>query len=283
MDRRPFLVNDVHLRQNPNNVAEWGRRAKLYLQRHQHDKVTETFNEAVATIQPRKASGELHMLWVQFAQYYETGGRGMIEKDAEDEEDKEQGGNGGDDDDDDAMQQDGGDKPGAYLEPNLDAARQVFERAVKVPYQTVDHLAEVWCQWAEMELRNEEFDAALMVMGRATAPPRGLKHNLHHTIKFLDESLSPQQRLFKSLKLWSFYVDWEESIGSVESTRAAYDRILELKIANAQVLCNYAAFLEDNKWFEEVKEIYFFIPPPHSNHLCTKKIHVSNNVELQGV
>ncbi len=38
--------------------------------------------------------------------------------------------------DDDAMQQEGGDKHGGYLEPNLDAARQVFERAVKVPYQT---------------------------------------------------------------------------------------------------------------------------------------------------
>ena len=30
-----------------------------------------------------------------------------------------------------------------------------------------------------------------------------------------------------------------------------YDKIMELKIANAQVIVNYAAFLEENKYFEE--------------------------------
>lgn len=76
-----------------------------------------------------------------------------------------------------------------------------------------------------------------------------------------------QARLFKSLKLWSFYVDLEESIGTVETAKAVYDKILELRIANAQVKCiemflvielthlkiivNYAAFLEENKYFEE--------------------------------
>lgn len=257
MDRRPFLVNNVHLRQNPHNVSEWSRRARLYLARGEHDKVVEAFDEAVATVNPKKAYGDLHMLWVQFAQYYETGGRALVEEDEEEEKDQ---------DGDDAMEQDGDENntrtastklnSNSFPLPNLEAARKVFERAVKTPFQKVDHLAEVWCQWAEMELRNEEFDAALIVMGRATAPPRGLKPTLHHTVKYMDESLSPQQRLFKSLKLWTFYVDLEESIGSIESTRAAYDRILELKIANAQVLCNYAAFLEDNKWFEEVSEHY---------------------------
>lgn len=60
-----------------------------------------------------------------------------------------------------------------------------------------------------------------------------------------------QSRLFKSLKLWSFYVDLEESIGTVESTKAVYDKIMELKIANAQVIVNYAQFLEENKYYEE--------------------------------
>ena len=31
MDRRPFLVNDVLLRQNPNNVNEWMKRVELHL------------------------------------------------------------------------------------------------------------------------------------------------------------------------------------------------------------------------------------------------------------
>lgn len=55
----------------------------------------------------------------------------------------------------------------------------------------------------------------------------------------------------KSLKLWSFYVDLEESLGTVETAKAVYDKILELRIANAQVIVNYAAFLEENKYYEE--------------------------------
>ena len=49
------------------------------------------------------------------------------------------------------------------------------------------------------------------------------------------QSLPVQARLFKSLKLWSYYVDLEESIGTVETTKHVYDQILELRIANAQV------------------------------------------------
>jgi pre-mRNA-splicing factor SYF1 len=53
------------------------------------------------------------------------------------------------------------------------------------------------------------------------------------------------------LKLWSFYVDLEESIGTVESAKAIYDKIMDLKIANAQVIVNYAAFLEENQYWED--------------------------------
>jgi pre-mRNA-splicing factor SYF1 len=48
----------------------------------------------------------------------------------------------------------------------------------------------------------------------------------------------------------------EESIGSVESTKAIYDKIMELKIANAQVIVNYATFLEENKYWEESFKVY---------------------------
>lgn len=57
--------------------------------------------------------------------------------------------------------------------------------------------------------------------------------------------------MFKSLKLWSFYVDLEESLGTVETAKAVYDKILDLRIANAQIIVNYAAFLEENKYYEE--------------------------------
>lgn len=82
-------------------------------------------------------------------------------------------------------------------------------------------------------------------MQRAAAIPKNTKINYH------DHTLPVQARLFKSLKLWSFYVDLEESLGTVESAKAVYDKILELRIANAQIIINYAAFLEENKYFED--------------------------------
>ena len=53
-----------------------------------------------------------------------------------------------------------------------------------------------------------------------------------------------QGRLYRSLKLWAFYCDLEESLGTLESTRAVYDRILDLRIATPQIILNYALFLQ---------------------------------------
>ncbi len=53
-----------------------------------------------------------------------------------------------------------------------------------------------------------------------------------------------QGRLYRSLKLWSFYCDLEESLGTLESTKAVYERIMELKIATPQIVLNYALFLQ---------------------------------------
>jgi pre-mRNA-splicing factor SYF1 len=43
--------------------------------------------------------------------------------------------------------------------------------------------------------------------------------------------------------LWTFYVDLLENIGSVENTKAAYEKIMELKIASPQLILNYTDFL----------------------------------------
>jgi pre-mRNA-splicing factor SYF1 len=210
MDRRPFLVNDVLLRQNPNNVLEWEKRVALW--GDNKEKVVETYTKAVQTVNPKSADGKFHDLYVQFAKFYEEGG-------------------------------------------DLDSARAIFDKAVKVNYRNVNDLAELWCEYAEMETRHDAFDRALQIMARATHVPR-LSNVNPRMVNFHDESLSVQQRVFKSLKLWSFYVDLEESVGTVESTKAVYDKILDLRIANPQTIVNYATFLEENKYFEESYKVY---------------------------
>ncbi|SCV67370.1 BQ2448_6016 [Microbotryum intermedium] len=213
MDRRPFLVNDVLLRRNPHDVQEWEKCVALH--GDDDEAIAQTYNRAIKAIAPRKATTHFHTLWIHFAKFYEQGGsQGQSEKD-------------------------------------LKGARRILDKATQVPFKKVDELAEVWCEWAEMEVRNDNYDEAIKVMQRATTIPKKWKE-----ISFHDEKLSPQTRLFKSIKLWSFYVDLEESIGTIESTKAVYDQIFELKIATAQIVINYANFLEENQYWEESFKIY---------------------------
>lgn len=205
MDRRPFLLNDVLLRQNPNNVAEWEKRVVLWEKNSKE--VVQTYSDAIAAIQPKKAVGRLHDLWTNYAKFYENGG-------------------------------------------DMPTARVILEKAVKVPYKSVNELAEMWCEWAEMELRNDNFDMAMEVMKKATLAQK------RSTVDYFDETLTPQQRVHKSWKLWSFYVDLVESVSTLEETRSIYERIFELRIATPQTVVNYANLLEESKYFEESFKVY---------------------------
>ncbi|KAI1915093.1 pre-mRNA-splicing factor syf1 [Ophidiomyces ophidiicola] len=205
MDRRPFLLNDVLLRQNPNNVIEWSKRVALW--GDNNEEVVRTYAASMAAINPRKAHGKFHELWVNFAKFYEKGG-------------------------------------------DLDTARIIFDKAVKVPFKSVEELAETWCEWAEMELRSENFDRAVSIMAKATLAPK------RSTVDYFDDKLTPQQRIHKSWKVWSFYVDLVESVGTLDETKNVYERIFELRIATPQTVVNYANLLEENKYFEESFKVY---------------------------
>ncbi|CAK7266150.1 pre-mRNA-splicing factor syf1 [Sporothrix epigloea] len=205
MDRRPFLLNDVLLRQNPNNVAEWEKRVGLWGENKQE--VVNTYTKAIATIEPKKAVGVFHQLWANYARFYSDGG-------------------------------------------DVGNARVIMEKAVKVPFRSVAELADMWIEWAEMELRNENFDDAVRVMAKAVQAPK------RSTVDYFDETLSPQQRVHKSWKLWSFYVDLVESVSSLEETKKVYERIFELRIATPQTVVNYANLLEEHEYFEDCFKIY---------------------------
>ena len=49
----------------------------------------------------------------------------------------------------------------------------------------------------------------------------------------------PQEYVYNSLRLWNLLVDLEESLGTMETTKAAYDRMFNLKIITPQVSCNF--------------------------------------------
>ncbi|KAI3408343.1 TPR_REGION domain-containing protein [Psidium guajava] len=207
MVRRPELANSVLLRQNPHNVEQWHRRVKLF--EGNPTKQILTYTEAVRTVDPMKAVGKPHTLWVAFAKLYES-------------------------------------------HKDVANARVIFDKAVQVNYKAVDHLASIWCEWAEMELRHNNFKKALELMRRATAEP-----SVEVKRRVAADGNEPVQiKVHKSLRLWTFYVDLEESLGTLESTRAVYERILDLRIATPQIIINYAVLLEDNKYFEDAFKVY---------------------------
>lgn len=125
MDRRPFLVNEVLLRRNPHDVQEWEKRVALW--GDDNEKVAATYTKALETINPKKATTNFHRVYVNFAKFYEEGG---VTREAEGRVTRQ-------------------------AEPDLASAWKLFEKGVKVNFKTVEELAELYCEWAEMELRHE--------------------------------------------------------------------------------------------------------------------------------
>lgn len=205
MDRRPFLVNDVLLRQNPNLVIEWEKRVALW--GDNKEEVVRTYSDAIASIHPKQAVGSFHKLWTNYARFYEQG-------------------------------------------CDLRNARIIMEKATKVPYKSVAELADTWIEWAELELRNENFNEAVRIMAKAVQAPK------RSTVDYFDETLSAQQRVHKSWKLWSFYVDLVESVATLTEVKKVYERIFELRIATPQTVVNYANVLEEHKYYEESFKVY---------------------------
>ncbi|KRX41023.1 Pre-mRNA-splicing factor SYF1 [Trichinella murrelli] len=126
----------------------------------------------------------------------------------------------------------------------LKKAREIFERALLAPYPKVDDLASVYCSWAEMELRSKKWQKALQVIKRAVKKPA-------FKTDYYDESETVQNRVYKSLKVWSMYADLEESFGTFESCKEVYEKILDLRIATPQLIINYTMLLESKNHFEE--------------------------------
>ena len=205
IEGRPELLNSVILRQNPHNVNEWHKRAKLFPQ--DAAKRIAVYTEAVKMVEPALAVGNPHSLWISFAKVYESNG-------------------------------------------DLENARSVFDRASRFPFLYVDNLATVWTEWIEMELRHENFSAALNLARRGTTVPSIRRSREDET------GMPVQDRLYRSNRLWSLRLDLEESLGTPESIRDAYSVVMDTKVITAQMILNYASYLRENRYFEDSFKAY---------------------------
>lgn len=208
-DRRDLLKSSVILRQNPHNVVEWHNRVKLF--KKDPAKVIMTYTDAVTTVDPQKATGKPHTLWVAFAKFYELHG-------------------------------------------DIENARVIFEKATMVNYKSVNNLASLWCDFAELELRHENYKEARIVMKRATECPRNPTD--YWILRKKGINVPVQKLLHKNTRLWAFYADLEENLGTLQSAKAIYEKMLSLKVITPQIILNYANFMEEHKFFEDSFRVY---------------------------
>ncbi|KAI3644650.1 hypothetical protein MP228_010814 [Amoeboaphelidium protococcarum] len=242
LEDRELLLNNVRLRQNPNNVIEWQRRIRILLeqfdnaqdqdsQEQQDDNgadlgvvIENTFKKCLNTIDPYKASGKLHDLWIQYGDFVETL----------------------------ATQSAGNDE----VSIDLSNCRQVFEQALNVPYRFPDQLAEVYIHYANMELKHGNHNKAIQILARGTTPPEKILNMPVNKVRYTNDSIPVQHRIFKSLKLWNHYMDLVEVYSTVDVVRAAYDQMIELKVVVPQNIVNYAIYLESNGYHEDSFRVY---------------------------
>eukprot|EP00177_Eucheuma_denticulatum_P006779 GFKZ01012324.1.p1 GENE.GFKZ01012324.1~~GFKZ01012324.1.p1 ORF type:complete len:1005 (-),score=175.53 GFKZ01012324.1:1503-4403(-) len=236
-DRRPMLLSDVWLRQNPHNVHEWHKRARLFKQAKDPPNVVDTYTKAVQTVNPRRATnGRPHTLWLAFARYYEdakdlTSARRVLDK--------------------------------AVSNPE--------------GFRSAEDLAAVWCEYAEMELRCTTPETARKVLSRAVQQPEKLKENeakklrgqtgsnveaalglgagnVHISHEY--DNSSPAWYAYKSLRVWHFLLDITQSIGSPEEVIELHHRMFELRIASPQTILSGTTYLESKRLFEQAFRLY---------------------------
>jgi pre-mRNA-splicing factor SYF1 len=58
------------------------------------------------------------------------------------------------------------------------------------------------------------------------------------------------------LKLWELYADLERNFGNFKSLRAAYKRMVELKVVTPFIIISFANLLEENAYFEEAFKVF---------------------------
>ena len=130
-----------------------------------------------------------------------------------------------------------------YEEKDVTKSRELMQRMCRdheFYFMKSEDLAECWAFWIEMELRQESWEEALSLARQAVAPGSGTK----------------KLNLTRSLRLWDLLFELEESLGTVQTTKDAYNRSLEIKTATVQHVLNFAEFLIENKYFEEAFSVY---------------------------
>jgi pre-mRNA-splicing factor SYF1 len=202
--RRPLLLNQVLLRQNPHDVGEWLKRARLFQENEQVPQAAAALEEALTRVNARRAvNGNPSQMVLDLIKIYES--------------------------------------------MDVAKARDLLDRICRqwiFEFKNVDDLAECHAAWVELELKEEAWDDGLDIIRQSIVPP-----NTKDAPKMV-------KGLKKSLRLWDLLLDLEESLGTMQTTKDAYHRAMECRVATPMHILNFASYLKEQKYFEESFSAY---------------------------
>ena len=139
-----------------------------------------------------------------------------------------------------------------YLQADdVDNARVIYGKALAVPYRRVDELLNLVCEWVELEIKRGELSRARDVLTRLCKTGGGKRRG-----GASGEELSVQEKAGRSPRLWSLYADLEENIGTLTTTRAVYDAMLQLRVITPQLCLSYCQLLSDAGYYEDSFRVY---------------------------
>jgi len=217
LQNRSLLLNDVLLRKDMNNLDTWYGRLGLF--KDDLDTTLKVYAEALTQLNPLKAysANKEHSLPQLWIDYANVY----------------------------ASKHD-------YKTTNL-----IFSKAVTSQFASLDQLSDLYIKWSEILLESSLDDAE----NRAV---NVLEAVLFKTpSKKTDENKFIHNEISNSKTLWGFYIDLLESFidsaeqqENIERVCKAYDRLIDTKLATAQNILDYVAFLQSWTFWERSYSVY---------------------------
>lgn len=132
----------------------------------------------------------------------------------------------------------------------------ILSKSVKSQFQSPEDLASLYIAWSQLFVKHANIKKAIEIVEEVCMhDPRG--------IDYFDTNTSIFQRVYKSTKLWSYYLDLLESIidnaaqtNEIEKVSQAYEKAMEWKLASPLMLVNYAEFMEGWRSEKEALAVY---------------------------
>ena len=139
---------------------------------------------------------------------------------------------------------------------DIRTADLIFSKAVKSQFQSPDDLASLYIAWSQLFVKQGNTKKAIEIVEQVCMrDPR--------EIDYFDANISIFERVCKSIKLWSYYLDLLESIidssaqtNEIEKVSQAYEKVMKFKLASPLMLVNYADFMESWHGENEALAIY---------------------------